>query len=102
MFSIVVRFELPDEGAAAIFDELTGHVVTGIRDHEPDTLLYLTHTVEDAPLARVFYEVYRNRDAHAAHEARPEVAAFLERVQELISSLRVEFLVLGESPYLPA
>src|SRR6185503_7559186 len=73
------RFESPDDDAAALFDQLTGQVLPGIRDHDPGTLLYLTHTVEDAPLSRVFYEVYRNHDAHAAHEARPEVAAFLQR-----------------------
>ena len=102
MFSIVVRFESPDDDAAALFDQLTGQVLPGIRDHDPGTLLYLTHTVEDAPLSRVFYEVYRNHDAHAAHEARPEVAAFLQRVRENTSSLRVEFLLPDGSAYLPA
>jgi quinol monooxygenase YgiN len=101
VFSIVVRFEFPDHDPAALFDQLTSQVLPGIRDHEPGTLLYLTHTVEDAPLSRVFYEVYRNRDAHAAHEARPEVAAFLQRVREITSSLRVEFLRPDSSAYLP-
>lgn len=95
MFSIMVRFDLPDAEAVAAFDELAAGVVPSIRSDEPGTLLYLTHTVEGAPLSRAFYEIYRDRAAHAAHEARPEVATFLQAVAGLGSSTRVEFLTLA-------
>ncbi|WP_407343646.1 antibiotic biosynthesis monooxygenase [Pengzhenrongella phosphoraccumulans] len=93
MFSIMVRFDLPDDAAAASFDALTADVVPGIRANEPGTLVYLTHRVDDAPLSRAFYEIYRDRAAHAAHEARPEVAAFLRAVSRLVVATRVEYLI---------
>jgi len=104
MFAIAVRFDLPDPDAAEAFDALVREVLPGIRA-EPGTLLYATHTVDGEPLARFFYEVYRDRAAHAAHESRPETARFLEQVGELVTSGRGELLepaddaldVLGES-----
>ncbi|GIG28176.1 putative quinol monooxygenase [Cellulomonas marina] len=93
MFAIVVRFDLPDEAAAARFDALVAEIVPDIHAQEPGTLVYTTHRVDDAPLSRLFYEVYRDRAAHAAHEARAEVAAFLDEVRTLVSAVRVEHLV---------
>ncbi|RYV49967.1 antibiotic biosynthesis monooxygenase [Pengzhenrongella frigida] len=93
MFSIMVRFDLPDEAAAAAFDALAAEVVPSIREREPGTLLYLIHQVDGAPLSRAFYEIYRDRAAHAAHEARPEVAAFLTAVARLVTATRVEYLI---------
>jgi quinol monooxygenase YgiN len=69
MFVLVVRFDLRDEVAAAQFDRLTREAVRRIAEREPGTLLYLTHHVDGEPLARVFYEVYRDREAFRAHEA---------------------------------
>ncbi|QTE30484.1 putative quinol monooxygenase [Pengzhenrongella sicca] len=93
MFAITVRFDLPDDATAAEFDRLAAAVVPGIRTLEPGTLLYLVHAVDGAPLARAFYEIYRDRAAHAAHEARPEVASFLRAVSSLVTSTRVERFV---------
>ena len=93
MFSIMVRFDFPDETAADAFDALAADVVPGIREREPGTLLYLTHSVDGAPLSRAFFEIYGDRQAHAAHEARPEVAAFLAAVARLVTSTRVEYLI---------
>jgi quinol monooxygenase YgiN len=98
MFTLVVRFDLPDAAAARAFDELTGAAVPIIRAHEPGTLVYETYGVEGEPLARVFYEVYLDRDAHAEHERQPHTAAFLAAIGTLVAQTRVEFL----SPVEPA
>ena len=92
MFAIAVRFDLPDADSAAAFDRLVAQTVPGIRAEEPGTLVYTPHLVEGEPLARLFYEVYRDRDAHRDHEARPATAEFLRRVRELVSSVRAELL----------
>jgi quinol monooxygenase YgiN len=92
VFALVVRFDLPDAAAAEAFDALVADVLPGIRSSEPGTLLYLTHTVDGEPLARVFYEAYRDRAGHAEHEARPQTAAFLERVRDLGPQVRLELL----------
>ena len=90
MFALVVRFDLPDAAAAASFDALVADVVPTMVDAEPGTLVYVTHTVIDAPLSRIFYEVYRDRAALDEHEARPATAAFLARVRALEPVVRVE------------
>lgn len=97
VFALVVRFELPDAAAAQAFDELTAQAVPLIRAYEPGTLVYEPHSVDGEPLARVFYEVYRDREAHAEHERQPHTMQFLARVQALVTTTRVELL----KPQLP-
>jgi len=92
VFTLVVRFDLPDEAAVRAFDELTAAAVPLIHAHEAGTLVYETYAVEGEPLARVFYEVYRDRDAHDEHERQPHTAAFLTAVRALVSQIRVEYL----------
>ena len=66
MVAIVVRFELKDEAAARGFDALVEETASAIQASEPDTLIYAVHRVGDAPLSRVFYELYASRDAHGS------------------------------------
>lgn len=95
MFALVVRFDCRDEAAARQFDELTATAVQQINEREPGTLIYATHAVADEPLARVFYEVYRDRDAFGEHERAEHVREFHARKDPLLTSTRVEFLAPG-------
>jgi quinol monooxygenase YgiN len=95
VFALVVRFDCRDEAAAARFDELTAVAVRQITEREPGTLIYATAAVEGEPLARVFYEVYRDRDAFQAHEQAEHVRDFHARKDPLLSGTRVEFLTPG-------
>jgi quinol monooxygenase YgiN len=97
MFALVVRFDCRDQAAVASFDELTAEVVQRITEKEPGTLIYATHSVEGAPLARIFYEVYRDRDAFQAHEAADHVQLFHARKDPLLVGRRVEFLSPGSA-----
>jgi quinol monooxygenase YgiN len=97
MFALVVRFDCRDEAAAARFDQLTAEVVDQITVKEPGTLLYATHSVDGEPLARVFYEVYRDRDAFQTHEAADHVVRFHTEKDPLVAGRRVEFLTPGSS-----
>lgn len=90
MFALVVRFELKPEAVDA-FDDLTARTLTGIKD-EAGTLLYLTSRVTDAPLSRVFVEVYADEAAFAAHEQYPHTRRFLAEREAMVESYRVEFL----------
>jgi quinol monooxygenase YgiN len=92
MFTLLVRFDLPDAAAAAAFDRLVAHAVPLIREREPGTLTYDTYTVEGEPLARVFYEVYADAAAHADHERQPHTTEFLTAVRAIVTSIRVEQL----------
>lgn len=101
MFALVVRFDLQDAAKADGFDRLVGETVDSITRHEPGTLVYTTHTVEDEPLARVFYEVYRDRDAFDEHERQPHTRHFLSERDQYVSSARVEFLTPTTAKGLP-
>ena len=92
MFALVVRFDCRDLDAARRFDELTAEVVREIAEKEPGTLTYATHAVAGEPLARVFYEVYRDREAFAAHETAEHVKRFHAAKEPLLAATRVEFL----------
>jgi quinol monooxygenase YgiN len=97
MFALVVRFDCRDQAAVARFDELTAELVQQITEKEPGALIYATHSVEGAPLARIFYEVYRDRDAFQAHEDADHVQRFHARKDPLLVDRRVEFLSPGSA-----
>ncbi len=102
MIGLVVRFEVRDEDAARLFDELTREAVAAIAEREPGTLVYATHAVRDEPLVRVFYEVYADDDAFAAHERAPHVVSFHARKDPLLAAEpRVELVVPGLAVGLP-
>lgn len=92
MYALVVRFDLKDNDSATAFDELVKLTGQGITAREPGTLVYVTHQVEGAPLARVFYEVYRDRAAFEEHERQPHTMRFLAEREKYIASTRVEFV----------
>ncbi|MEV6645789.1 antibiotic biosynthesis monooxygenase [Amycolatopsis sp. NPDC051371] len=102
MFALVVRFDLHDEARAAEFDRLVEETGRGIAEHEPGTLVYATHHVTDAPLARVFYEVYRDREAFDEHERQPHTRQFLTERHKYVKSTRVEFITPATTKGLPA
>jgi quinol monooxygenase YgiN len=99
MIALVVRFDCRDEAAAERFDELTAQVVREISAHEPGTLTYATATLRGEPLARVFYEVYRDQDAFQAHEDAEHVQRFHDLKDPLLRGTRVEFLTPGPASY---
>ncbi|MGW1740729.1 putative quinol monooxygenase [Nocardia sp. NPDC001965] len=101
MFALVVRFDLKDAEAAGAFDRLVAETAEGIAELEPGTLVYATHTVADAPLARVFYEVYRDREAFEEHERQPHTRRFLDRRADYVADFRVEFLTPAAAKGLP-
>lgn len=92
MFALVVRFYLRDDAAAERFDYLVEEMVPLIRKAEPGTLIYAVHKVEDAPLSRVFYELYESRAAFDQHVANDHTKRFLADREQHLTGFRVEFL----------
>lgn len=101
MYALVVKFGLQDNDAADAFDQLVAETVARIREAEPGTLVYSTHAVQGEPLARIFYEVYRDREAFEEHERQPHTIRFLEERDNYTSSVRVEFLTPAATKGLP-
>ena len=92
MFALAVRFYLRDAEAAQAFDQLVAETAPLIRSEELATLIYAVHTVKDAPLSRVFYELYADRAGFDAHEEQPHVKRFLSEREQYLTGVRVEFL----------
>jgi quinol monooxygenase YgiN len=65
------------EDKVADFDRAADEVAEQVRSSEPDTLVYVIHTVPKAPMQRIFYEVYRDRAAYERHEEQPYVKRFV-------------------------
>jgi quinol monooxygenase YgiN len=93
VFGLVVRFDLR-VGSGPGFDALTNETVERIRSSEPGTLIYTCHTVEGESDARVFYELYRDREAFEEHERQEHVRRFLSEREQYLTGTRVEFLAL--------
>ena len=102
MFGWVVRFTLT-EGGASGFDQLVKELVPSIQRDEPGTIVYATHTVEGQPNMRVFYELYRDREAFEEHERQAHTRRFLaEREQYLVGPAEVDFVSLQAAAGIPA
>jgi quinol monooxygenase YgiN len=63
-----------------------------IEQHEPGTLLYVTHTVDNDPQTRIFCELFRDRAAFEAHEEQPHVRQFLSERERLVEHFEVDRL----------
>ena len=68
-------FTLIEDGVAE-FDRLAGQLAEEVQTREPDTLVYVIHLVPNAPMQRIFYEIYRDQAALASHERQPYVMRF--------------------------
>jgi quinol monooxygenase YgiN len=78
-------------GQADEFDALAEQVVDEVRASEPDTLVYAAHTVPNAPMQRIFYEVYRDKGAYQEHLRQPHVQRFdAERAPYVVATNVVE------------
>ena len=65
------------EDRVAEFDRLAEEAAEQVRIGEPDTLVYVIHLVPNAPMQRIFYEIYRDRAAFDSHETQPYIQRFV-------------------------
>ncbi|MRH89610.1 antibiotic biosynthesis monooxygenase [Nocardia sp. SYP-A9097] len=92
MYALVVTLHLRDTEFARVFDRLALDTADHIAECEPGTLLYVIHTVADAPEVRTIYEVYRDREAFEQHQRQQHTKNFLEQRDNLIVSTKVQVL----------
>jgi quinol monooxygenase YgiN len=72
----ILIFTLLDDRTAD-FDRLAEQAAEEVRIREPDTLVYVIHLVPNAPMQRIFYEIYRDRAAFDRHENQPYMKRFV-------------------------
>jgi quinol monooxygenase YgiN len=72
----ILIFTLLDDKAAD-FDRLAEQTAEEVRTSEPGTLVYVIHLVPNAPMQRIFYEIYRDRAAFESHEDQSYMKRFV-------------------------
>lgn len=71
------------------FDQLAGQAAEDVRTGEPGTLVYVIHLVPNAPLQRIFYEIYRDREACDRHESQPYMKRFVADCRSCVHATNV-------------
>jgi quinol monooxygenase YgiN len=72
----ILIFTLLDDRVTE-FDRLAEQAAEEVRIGEPGTLVYVIHLVPNAPLQRIFYEIYRDHAAFDRHESQPYMKRFV-------------------------
>jgi quinol monooxygenase YgiN len=89
----ILIFTLLDDKAVD-FDRLAEQTAEEVRTGEPDTLVYVIHLVPNAPMQRIFYEIYRDRAAFDSHENKAYVQRFVaERRAYVLATNVIELRV---------
>jgi quinol monooxygenase YgiN len=84
----ILIFTLLDDRAAD-FDRLAEQTAEEVRTGEPDTLVYVIHLVPNAPMQRIFYEIYRDRAALDSHERQPYMQRFVSERRSCVLATNV-------------
>src|SRR5689334_8439306 len=71
------------------FDRLAEEAAEYVRTGEPDTLVYVIHLVPNAPLQRIFYEIYRDPAAFDSQESQPYMQRFVAERRSCVLATNV-------------
>jgi quinol monooxygenase YgiN len=84
----ILIFTLLDDRVTE-FDRLAEQTAEEVRIGEPGTLVYVIHLVPNAPLQRIFYEIYRDRAAFDRHESQPYMKRFVAHRRSCVLATNV-------------
>jgi quinol monooxygenase YgiN len=84
----ILIFTLLDDRVAD-FDRLAEQAAEEVRTREPDTLVYVIHLVPNAPMQRIFYEIYRDPAAFDSHESQPYMQRFVAERRSCVLATNV-------------
>jgi quinol monooxygenase YgiN len=77
------------EDRVAEFDRLAERAAESVRTAEPDTLVYVYHTLPSLPMQRIIYEIYRDRAAFESHQRQPHIQQFSDEVKPCVLNSNV-------------
>lgn len=83
------------EGREDAFDRLAADLVKAARAVEPDTVIFACHEVVGGPTQRIFYQLFRDEAAFAAHRKQPHLQRFLSESRTHVLATNVIELRLG-------
>lgn len=83
------------EGREDAFDRLAAELVKAARALEPETVIFACHEVVGGPTQRIFYQLFRDDTAFAAHRRQPHLQRFLAESRTHVLATNVIELRLG-------
>ncbi|XRQ06474.1 antibiotic biosynthesis monooxygenase [Actinomadura welshii] len=83
------------EGREAAFDRLAADLVKAALAVEPDTVIFACHEVVGGPTQRIFYQLFRDEAAFAAHRQQQHLQRFLAESRTHVLATNVIELRLG-------
>ncbi|MEO3825337.1 antibiotic biosynthesis monooxygenase [Actinomadura sp. B10D3] len=83
------------DGRESAFDRLAADLVKAALAAEPETLIFASHEVVGAPTQRIFYQMFRDEAAFAAHRRQPHLQRFLAESRTHVIATNVIELKLG-------
>ncbi|MEV5412428.1 antibiotic biosynthesis monooxygenase [Thermopolyspora sp. NPDC052614] len=93
IYGLLTVFTLMD-GSGEAFDRLAAETIEAVKRSEPDTLIFVCHSVKSAPLQRIVYELYRDEVAYHEHQRQPHMARFAsQRVAHVLAANVIELNV---------
>ena len=89
------------EGREEAFDRLAEELVRAARTAEPETLIFTCHEVVNAPTQRIFYQLFRDEAAFAAHQRQAHLRRFNAESRTHVLATNVIELSLGAAKLPP-
>ncbi|GAA4394972.1 hypothetical protein GCM10023088_76160 [Actinomadura verrucosospora] len=83
------------DGREEAFDRLAADLVKAALAAEPETLVFACHEVVGGPTQRIFYQLFRDQAAFAAHRRQPHLQRFLGESRTHVIATNVIELKLG-------
>lgn len=83
------------DGREEAFDRLAADLVKAALAVEPDTVIFACHEVVGGPTQRIFYQLFRNEAAFAAHREQAHLRRFLAESRTHVLATNVIELRLG-------
>ena len=83
MLTVIAKLKVkPDQ--AARFEEEVGKMIAHVQANEPGTTSYVCHRSTADPTVYLFYEVYQDQAAFAAHGGSPAMQAFFGALRGVV------------------
>jgi quinol monooxygenase YgiN len=83
MLTVVAKLKVKADQAAT-FEEEARKMIAHVQANEPGTLRYVCHRSTADPTVYLFYEVYTDQAAFAAHGGSPAMQAFFGALRGVV------------------
>ncbi|GAA4620836.1 hypothetical protein GCM10023196_006370 [Actinoallomurus vinaceus] len=77
------------DGHQEAFDRLAAEVTRTVIERDPGTLVYACHSVDNAPLQRIFYQLFHDAAAVENHTRQPHVQRFAAEARTHVAGTNV-------------